>query len=81
MKKPIYSVQVDFEYRNNSRSNYIRTQIKNGFIDTFALSKDKDEVFNHIKSKLFRQIGKKEGEVQIKIINIKIEGQYGETNR
>ena len=59
MKKPIYRVLVDFEYRNNKRSNYIRT---------------------HIKNKLFRQIGKKEGEVDIKITNIEIEGRYGETN-
>lgn len=71
---------VDFEYRNNKRSNYIRTHIKNGFIDTFALSKDKDDIYNHIKNKLFRQIGKKEGEVDIKITNIEIEGRYGETN-
>jgi len=81
MKKPIYRVLVNFEYRNNSRSNYIRTQVKQDYIDTFALSKDKDEIYDQIKSKLLRKIGKKEGEVQIKITNIDIEGQYGETNR
>ena len=81
MKKPIYRVLVDFEYRNSSRSNYIRTKVKQDSIDTFALSKDKDEIYSQIKNKLFRQIGKKEGEVEIKIINVEIEGQYGETNR
>ena len=81
MKKPIYRVIVDFQYRSNGRSNYIKTQIKNDTIDTFALSKDKDEIYEHIKGKLLRKIGKKEGEVQIKITNIEIEGQYGETNR
>ena len=81
MKKPIYRVLVNFEYRNNSISNYIRTQVKQDYIDTFALSKDKDEIYEHIKGKLLRKIGKKEGEVQIKITNIEIEGQYGETSR
>ena len=81
MKKPIYRVLVDFQYRNSSRSNYIRTKVKQDSIDTFALSKDKDEIYSQIKNKLFRQIGKKEGEVEIKIINVEIEGQYGETNR
>jgi hypothetical protein len=81
MKKPIYRVLVDFEYRNSSRSNYIKTRIKNDTIDTFALSKDKDKIYNHIKGKILRQIGKSESEVDIKIINIEIEGQYGETNR
>jgi hypothetical protein len=73
-------VLVDFEYRNSSRSNYIRTKVKQDSIDTFALSKNKDDIYDHIKSKLLRKIGKKEGEVDIKIINIDIEGQYGETN-
>lgn len=80
MGKPIYRVIVDFEYRNSSRSSYIRTQIKTATIDTFALSKEKDEIFEHIKFKLLRQIGKKDGEVDIKIKKINIEGQYGETN-
>lgn len=81
MKKPIYRVLVNFEYRNSNRSNYIKTKVKQDYIDTFALSKDKDEIYNQIKNKLFRQIGKKEGQVDIKITNVEIEGQYGETNR
>tara|TARA_B110000444_G_scaffold259528_1_gene303518 strand:+ start:4965 stop:5210 length:246 start_codon:yes stop_codon:yes gene_type:complete len=80
MRKPIYRVIVDFEYRNNGRSNYIKTQIKNDTIDTFALSKDKDEVYDHVKNKILRKIGKKEEEIQLKITNIEVEGQYGETN-
>ena len=80
MRKPIYRVIVDFEYRNKSRGNYIKTQIKQGTIDTFALSKDKDEIYEHIKSRLLRQINKKEQDIDIKINNVIIEGQYGETN-
>jgi len=80
MGKPIYRVIVDFEYRNKSRGNYIRTQLKQDSIDTFALSKDKDEIYEHIKSRLLRKINKKEHEIDIKINNIKIEGQYGNTN-
>jgi len=80
MKKPIYRVIVDFEYRNNGRSNYIKTQIKNDTIDTFALSKDKDQVYDHVKNKILRKIGKKESDIQLKITNIEVEGQYGETN-
>jgi len=80
MGKPIYRVLVKFEYRNSKRSSYIKAHIKTGFIDTFALSKDKDEILKHIKYKVLSQINKKENEVDIKIIDYKIEGQYGETN-
>lgn len=79
-RQKIYRVIVDFEYRNNGRSNYIKTQIKNDTIDTFALSKDKDKVYDHVKGKILRKIGKKEKDIQIKITNIEVEGQYGETN-
>tara|TARA_R110002074_G_scaffold294532_2_gene466129 strand:- start:54 stop:299 length:246 start_codon:yes stop_codon:yes gene_type:complete len=80
MGKPIYRVIVDFEYRNKGRGNYIKTKIISDQIDTFALSKDSDEIYNHIKSKIFRQIKKKEEDVNIEIKNINIEGRYGETN-
>jgi hypothetical protein len=80
MGKPIYRVIVDFEYRNKSRGNYIKTQLKQDTIDTFALSKDKDEIYKHIKGRLLRQINRKEKDIDIKINNIKIEGQYGNTN-
>lgn len=80
MGKPIYRVIVDFEYRNTPRSSYIKTQIKQDSIDTFALSKNKDEIYDHIKSRLLRQINKKENQVDIKITNVKIKSQHGETN-
>ena len=80
MGKPIYRVIVDFEYRNSRRSNYIKTKIKQDTIDTFALSKDKDEIYNHIKNKLLRKINKKEHEIEIKITNVFIKSQHGETN-
>jgi len=80
MGKPIYRVIVDFEYRNKGKGNYIKTQIKTDTIDTFALSKDDDEIYEHIKGRLHRQINRKEQDVDIKITNINIEGQYGTTN-
>jgi phosphopantetheine adenylyltransferase len=80
MRKPIYRVIVDFEYRNKGKGNYIKTKIIADQIDTFALSRDEDEIYNHIKSKIFRQIKKKEDDVNIEIKNINIEGRYGETN-
>ena len=80
MGKKIYRVIVNFEYRNKGIGNYIKTKIKTSSIDTFALSKDKDEIFNHIKSKIFRQIKCQESKVDIKITNIKIEDGHGETN-
>ena len=80
MPKPIYRVLVKFEYRNSKTSNYIRAKIKTGYIDTFALSEDKSQILEHIKPKVLAQIGKKEGEVDIKIIDYIIEGQYGFTN-
>ena len=80
MGKPIYRVIVEFEYRNKRKGSYIKTKIKTDTIDTFALSKDDDEIYKHIKSRIFRQIKKKEQDVDIEIKNIKIQGQYGETN-
>lgn len=80
MTKPIYRVIVDFEYRNKGRGNYIKTQVKTNTIDTFALSKNKEEIYNHIKGKICRKAKVKEENVNIKITNIKILGQYGETN-
>ena len=80
MGNPIYRVIVDFEYRNKGKGDYIKTKIKTDTIDTFALSKDKNEIYEHIKSRIFRQIKKKEQDVDIEIKNIKIQGQYGETN-
>jgi hypothetical protein len=80
MGKPIYRVIVDFEYRNSKRSNYIKTKIKQDTIDTFALSNKKEEVYNHIKGRLLRKINKKEHEVEIKITNVLIKSQHGETN-
>jgi len=80
MGKPIYRVIVEFEYRNKGRGNYIRTQIKTDTIDTFALSKDDDEIYEHIKSRIFRRIKRKEEDVNVEIKNIEIKGQYGETN-
>lgn len=80
MGSPIYRVIVDFEYRNSKRSNYIKTKIKQDTIDTFALSKNKEEVYDHIKSRLLRKINKKEHEVEIKITNVFIKSQHGETN-
>ncbi len=80
MPKPIYRVLVKFEYRNTKRSNYIKARIKTGNIDTFALSKNKEEILEHIKARILFQIGKKDGEVDIRIIDYEIEGQYGKTN-
>ena len=72
MGKPIYRVIVDFEYRN--------TKIKKDTIDTFALSKNGDEIYSHIKGRIFRQIKKREQEVDVEVKKIIIKGQYGETN-
>ncbi|QDP64942.1 MAG: hypothetical protein Unbinned1473contig1002_32 [Prokaryotic dsDNA virus sp.] len=80
MGKPIYRVIVDFEYRNTPRSSYIKTKIKQDSIDTFALSKNKQEIYDHIKGKLLKQINKKEHEVDIKITNVNVKSQHGETN-
>tara|TARA_Y100000385_G_C12984547_1_gene590005 strand:- start:45 stop:290 length:246 start_codon:yes stop_codon:yes gene_type:complete len=80
MGKPIYRVIVDFEYRNTPRSSYIKTKIKHDTIDTFALSKDKKEIYDHIKTRLLRKINKKEHEIDIKITNVFIKSQHGETN-
>jgi hypothetical protein len=80
MGKPIYRVIVDFEYRNKSRGNYSKTKIKKGTIDTFALSRDDNEIYEYIKGRIFRQIKKREQDIEVEVKNIIIRGQHGETN-
>jgi len=80
MGKPIYRVIVDFEYRNKRRGNYSKTQIKKGKIDTFALSRDDNEIYEYIKRSIFRQIKKREEDIEVEVKNIIIKGQHGETN-
>ena len=79
-KRIIYRVIVDFEYRNKSKSIYSRTIIKKDTIDTFALSKDKKEIYDYIESRMLKQINRKKKDVEIEITNIQIEGEYGKTN-
>lgn len=76
MKKPIYRVFVDFEYKNKG----IRTRVQEASVDTFALSKDPKEIEEYIMGKMLSEIKRKRGQCEIKITNIKIEGQYGETS-
>tara|TARA_R110001606_G_scaffold392389_1_gene561268 strand:+ start:578 stop:817 length:240 start_codon:yes stop_codon:yes gene_type:complete len=76
MKKPIYRVIVDFEYKNKG----VRTKNKESFIDTFAFSKDHKEIEEQVMEKIIRRTNTNKDKVIIKIKNIEIKGQHGYTS-
>ena len=75
MKKPIYRVFVDFEYKNKG----VRAKVKKASVDTFALSKDTKEIEEYIMGRMLSKIKRRREHCEIKITNIKIKGQYGKT--
>jgi len=78
MKKPIFRVFLSYEIRNKNR---ITRKVTSGILDTFVLTSNLEEIESD-KELIDRicYINKKKPEkVDIKIINIDIENQYGET--
>jgi hypothetical protein len=78
MKKPIFRVFLSYEIRSKNR---ITRKVTSGILDTFVLTSNLEEIESD-KELIDRicYINKKKPEkVDIKIINIDIENQYGET--
>tara|TARA_R100001530_G_scaffold51422_1_gene38166 strand:+ start:279 stop:539 length:261 start_codon:yes stop_codon:yes gene_type:complete len=78
MKKPIFRVFLSYEIKNKNR---ITRKVTSGILDTFVLTSNLKEIKSD-KELIDRicYINKKKPEkVDIKIINIDVENQYGET--
>ncbi len=78
MKKPIFRVFISYEIRNKKK---VTRKVNTGTLDTFVLTSNIKEIKND-KELIDRicYINKKKPEsVDIKITDIDIENQYGET--
>tara|TARA_R110000751_G_scaffold144582_5_gene248179 strand:- start:89 stop:349 length:261 start_codon:yes stop_codon:yes gene_type:complete len=79
MKKPIFRVFISYEIKNK---NKVTRRVNTGILDTFVLTSNLKEIESD-KELIDRicYINKKQpNKVDVKIINIDIENQYGETN-
>jgi hypothetical protein len=75
MKKPIYRVYCEYQYRNKG----IRTKLKKGFLDTFIFSLKKDEVEIQLREKIFSKLRLGEDNIILILTDIKIGNQHGYT--
>jgi len=79
MKKPIFRVFISYEIRNKKK---ITRKVNTGTLDTFVLTSNIKEIESD-KELIDRicYINKKNPkESDVKIVDIDIENQYGETN-
>ena len=78
MKKPIFRVFLSYEIRSKNR---ITRKVTSGILDTFVLTSNLEEIESdkELVDRICYINIKKPEKVDIKIINIDIENQYGET--
>ena len=79
MKKPIFRVFLSYEIRSKNR---ITRKVTSGILDTFVLTSNLEEIESD-KELVDRicYINKRMPEkIDIKILNVEIENQYGETS-
>jgi hypothetical protein len=78
MKKPIFRVFVSYDIKNK---NTITRRVISGTLDTFALTSDIDEIKKdqELIDRICYINKKKPNLVDINIVKVDIEDQYGET--
>jgi hypothetical protein len=78
MKKPIFRVFVSYEIKNK---NVVTRKATKGILDTFVLTSNIKEIESdkELLDRICYINKKKPDRVEIKITNIDIEDQYGET--
>jgi hypothetical protein len=79
MKKPIFRVFISYEIKNKKA---VTRKVTTGVLDTFALTSNIDEIKNdqEIIDRICYLNKKKLDKVDITIVKVDIENQYGETN-
>jgi len=79
MKKPIFRVFIYYEIKNKKA---VTRKVTTGVLDTFALTSNIDEIKNdqEIIDRICYLNKKKLDKVDITIVKVDIENQYGETN-
>jgi len=78
MKKPIFRVFVSYEIKSRKA---VTSRATKGVLDTFVLTSNVDEIKNdeELIDRICYLNKKNPGKVEIKIISIDIDNQYGET--
>lgn len=78
MKKPIFRVFVSYEIRNKLKAT---RRVNTGILDTFVLTSNINEIKNdkELIDRICYLNKKKPDKVEITIINVDVENQYGET--
>jgi|TARA_R110000824_G_scaffold114906_1_gene265758 hypothetical protein len=78
MKKPIFRVFISYEIINKRK---ITRRVITGTLDTFVLTSNIKEIEadKELKDRICYVNKKKPENVDIKIVNVDIENQYGET--
>ena len=78
MKKPIFRVFVSYEIK---KKNAITRRVTSGTLDTFALTSDIDEIKKdqELIDRICYINKKKPNLVDINIVKVDIEDEYGET--
>ena len=78
MKKPIFRVFVSYEIKNK---NVVSRKVKVGVLDTFALTSNIEEIKNDTEliDRICYLNKKNLNNVEITIIKVDVENQYGET--
>jgi len=79
MKKPIFRVFISYEIKNKKA---VTRKVTTGTLDTFALTSNIDDIKNdqEIIDRICYLNKKKLDKVDITIVKVAIENQYGETN-
>tara|TARA_B100001173_G_C15828613_1_gene479395 strand:+ start:379 stop:633 length:255 start_codon:yes stop_codon:yes gene_type:complete len=78
MKKPIFRVFISYEIRNKKK---LTRKVINGILDTFVLTSDTKEIKNdeELINRICYVNKRIPKNVEVKILDVDIENQYGET--
>ena len=78
MKKPIFRVFISYEIKNKAA---VTRKVTTGILDTFALTSNIEEIRNdqELIDRICYLNKKKLNKVEVTIISIDVENQYGET--
>tara|TARA_R110002050_G_scaffold123484_1_gene242276 strand:- start:191 stop:439 length:249 start_codon:yes stop_codon:yes gene_type:complete len=78
MKKPIFRVFVSYEIKNKGA---VTRRVTTGILDTFVLTSNIEDIKKdqELINRICYVHKKKIDKVDVKIINIDVENQYGET--
>jgi hypothetical protein len=81
MKKPIYFVEVKFQWSNRKKT-LRATKSKDAVIEVITTCTTASEILTdkYMINKLLRKIKKRANDISLRITNVRIISEHGETN-